>query len=155
MQQLVPLYLPCYRVSQANRRLYGISCDEAQSCRDRKQRWEQKAQEVDGERGWCGLKGSRSMLRWVGEGKVGQHRKCRGESIAWNSSLPCSSLSHCLCIQGLVAEVRYLLVQPRVAESTAETTLFYPRGHVALAVNRGKVGPFQKTNKNPPQSETL
>lgn len=87
MQQLVPLYLPCYRVSQANRRLYGISCDEAQSCRDRKQRWEQKAQEVDGERGWSDLKGSRSMLRWVGEGKVGQNRKCRGESISMEQLL--------------------------------------------------------------------
>lgn len=94
-------------------------------------------------------------MRWDGEGKVGQGRKCREESMAWSSSFPCSSLSHCLHIQGLVAEVRYLLEQPQVAESTAETILFYPRGYVVLAVSRVTVGPFQKTNKNPPQSETL
>lgn len=83
----------------------------------------------------------------VGRGRQDrQDRKCRGGSIAWNSSLPCSSLNHCLCIQRLVAEVRFLLVQPQVAESTAETTLFYPRGDV-LAVRRGTENKQKPTPK--------
>lgn len=53
--------------------------DEAQSSKDRRQTgkdvWKQPAQVMDEERGWHGLEGPRTRLRWGGDSGIGQDRK--------------------------------------------------------------------------------
>ena len=49
----------------------------------------QRAQVKDGKRGLCSLEGWRTGLRWAGEHRAGQDRKCREELVAQTGSFPC------------------------------------------------------------------